>query len=145
MAVRAIRGWWLPIVLAIAMVLYQANRIEWVQRAMGDAFPVVTGLVITSAEPTIVDGANGVMLAGDANKLRNCTYQGLVWYLGGAYGVPITARFLDRPAVNGIGHLSWQAIVVGITPDRLFETYGEVIHSCLGVIVRTPFYVGQGA
>jgi len=132
----------LPIILAIAMVGIQVNRLEWAQRIAGGAFPVVTSLIVTSTIPTVIDGADGVMLSGNAEKLRNCTFQGLTWYIGGPYGVPIVARFLDRPAVYGVGHLEWSALVVGITQDRLFETYGEVIHSCWGVMVRTPFYVG---
>lgn len=143
MARKMITGWFLPLALSGALLLNYLFNAEWFQRQLGTVFPVVSSLEITSVEPTDVDGVEGVKITGDATKLHNCTYEGIDWYLGSPYGVPITAKFLDSPKQNQKGRIHWTNLLVGITPERLSETYGEVIHSCYGVVIRTPFYVTE--
>jgi len=141
---RLIYGWLLPLFLSVLMAGYWVVQTVPAQRFAGHIWPVVTPLRVDSVTPTIMDGLPSVVLSGTANKLQDCTYRAIEWSLGGPWGVPVHAKFMDRPQVNGVGGLRWEALIVGITADRLFETYGEVIHSCWGVTVRTPFYIGQG-
>lgn len=139
-----LRSWWFPSVLSLGMAIYWTGQLTWAQRFVGDVFPVVTPLRIESVTPAEVDGLPGVRIAGSAEKLRGCTYQGIEWRLSGPFGVPLAARFEDPPRVNPVGRLAWAGLLVGITQERLFETYGEAIHTCWGVTVRTMFFDGKG-
>ena len=141
---RLIYGWLLPLFLSVLMAAYWIGQTIPAQRFAGHMRPVVTLMHVESVKATVMDGLPSVVLSGTAEKLRDCTYRAIEWSLGGPYGVPVNAKFMDSPQVNGVGSLRWEALIVGITADRLFETYGEVIHSCWGVTVRTPFYIGQG-
>ena len=143
MAVRLIKGWWLPLLLSSGMALSWANQTEWCQRLIGKAFPVVTLLTVTHAEPMLVDGQEGVQLSGWAEKNFNAVYQGVYFNLASPFGVPLTARFLDKPKNNAAGILEWDMLVVGIPPDRISEAYGEVKHSFYGLMIRSPFYIGR--
>jgi len=143
MAVKVIKGWWLPLVLSAGMAASWANQTEWCQRLMGRMFPVVTLLTVTHAEPVLIDGEEGVKLSGWATKNYNAAYKGVYFNLVSPYGVPLTARFSDKPKNNAAGILHWDMLVVGIPPDRIYEAYGEVKHSFYGLMIRSPFYIGR--
>ena len=143
MVQRIIRGWIFPTVLSLIVTLGWIGQTVWAQRIVGNWFPVVTKMTVETVTPFSVDGVEGARLSGWATKLRDCTYQGIEFRLGSPYGVPIPARFLDRAADNKKGLLRWDGLLVGIEPNRINETYGEVIHECWGIRVRTAFFFAE--
>lgn len=140
MASRLLTGWFLPVALTTFIAAHSILNAEWFQRQLGVYFPVVTEITVTSVEDVMVDEQQGVKLAGDALKLMNCKYLGIEWKLVGPQGVTVTARFSDPPKVNPTGELHWDGLLVGISRERLVSTYGEVVHSCFGVHIRSRLY-----
>ena len=129
------------ILLVALTIAFEVARSPFAQRWIGDRFPVVGFLSIENMRVELVDGQVGARISGSANKLRDCTFQSMHWFLGGPWGVPITARFTDPPRKNQPGVLHWSGLLVGISPDRIEETYGEVTHRCGLFLVRSAFYV----
>lgn len=139
---KVVGGWLLPLVLAVALAGWTVATSDRASRTLGTVWPVVSLLEIIETVPEEVDGLASSLISGTARKLRNCGYRGISFYLGGPDGVPVDARFRDQPQVREVGVLHWSGLVVGIPPDRLWETYGEVQHNCNGVTVISPFFIG---
>jgi hypothetical protein len=142
MVLKSIKGWVLPAVLSVFMVLAWAAQMDTSQRLLGKIWPVVGVLNVESVAPEIFDNLSGVRISGSAEKRRDCVWLGVSWYLGGPNRVPIAAKFSDRPQNNAPGRLHWTGLLVGIEPGRLRETYGEVTHQCGALKVRSRFYAG---
>lgn len=134
---------WEKIAIACLFVTWAWWSIQSItfQRLLGDQYPVVGYFEIDGMTAEMVDGQSSVKLSGDAEKFRNCTWQSVHWFLSDRNGVPVPSRFLDPPKKNGTGWLHWDGLLVGISPDRITETYGEVTHRCGWFLVRSPFYV----
>lgn len=139
---RAVRGWALPLALTTSLCCWSFATSDRASRALGAVWPVVSVLEISNVTAEDVDGLPSSLISGKARKLRDCKYRGVTFYLGGPDGVPIEAKFLDKPQEREVGELFWSGLLVGVTPDRLWEVYGEVTHWCSSIEVISPFFIG---
>ena len=139
---KAMHGWPLPLALAVLLGGWTFATSERASRTLGGIWPVVSMLEIEDVEAVDVDGLAATRITGTAHKLRDCVFRGVSFYLHGPDDVPVDAKFIDKPAVNGVGKLEWDGLLVGIEPNRLWETYGEVEHNCSGIAVISPFFIG---
>ena len=113
---------------------------EAAPRVHGMIAPVVTPIEIHKIAST-ADG--GSVIEAEAEKLRDCSYRGVEWFLGppGA-NVPVVAAFTDPPQVRRPGFLYWEGLSVGIPPAQVTGlSRGYVLHECgYPWLVRSLFY-----
>lgn len=118
-----------------------ANNTPWVARQIGKVFPVVTPITVTSTAATSVGGADETVISGWAIKhYGRCKFQGVFFYAGKLGGVPVAAVFNDPPKVRSGGRQEWDGLMVAVPENGLWLLEGEVLHSCFGVNVRSPFF-----
>lgn len=115
----------------------------------GRYMPVVGQLQVTSVKTgyrTRIDGTRGApvtILKGEAIIYRaECDYDGLDWKLIGENGktVPVRAEFEDETQVREKGLQKWEALVIGVRPDKVLQTVGFAKHNCGPIPVRSPFF-----
>lgn len=144
-----------PLVAVIMLVwlVYFSTESETAARLHGYLNPVVTPLSVTKIRPTTIytsddtDPVPGSIISGSATIRRGeCNYEGVAWHLKGANkDTVIDARFADPPEERNEGVHTWDALIVGVTPSMLADTYGEAIHDCGWFPVISPFYTAQSS
>lgn len=131
-----------------AVLLGMMSQTETAAEWHGKINPVVTPLTVTSVTPTwryISDEApmmESSMIAGEAVILRECDHPTVTWELQGVtktYDLDVDMG--DAPQDRGLGVSRWSTIVVGISPDRLYQTRGYVTHECGMLPVKSPFFI----
>lgn len=98
------------------------------------------GEIATVIDPSLtitnyaVDDAGLTKLTGYATKVRECDYVNgsLEWYFGTPdRNVGVTSYFDDKPAINNPGVLEWEAIIVGLSEERIkSNSFATVKHDC---------------
>ena len=132
-------SWWLCLGSLVWLALFSQTQLSanW----YGQAAPVVTPLSVTKIEPAVVDGHPGSRIRGYANIIRQCDYTGLEWfYQGETRDVKVEAFFRDPVKVRADGQSRWEALIVGVAPDRLDKTYGYALHKCGMLPIKTRFF-----
>ena len=138
---RALVGW--PIFILSALWLVWFSQTDIAAELHGRIHPVVTPLTVTSVEPATIQGAPAVRIEGFATIEReSCDYISVGWYLNGSTRrVSVPAFFSDPAQVRESGRSEWSALMVGVTPEQLGDTRGNVRHECGRFPVLTPFFV----
>lgn len=129
-------------VLVIATLLSTGKMAE----ILGEYFPVMTPLEITSIEPTTTRDLPSSLISGTSEKLRDCNQQSMRWYIvEGHQEGSVFSLFLDRPQVHGKGPMVFKGIIVGLPPEDIKYSRAEVTHNCFGGNVRivTNFFSGS--
>lgn len=109
-------------------------------RVEGFLFPVATMAQIEEYERV---GETWTRIWGQSDRLRHCSFDHLVWYLG---NVGEDARadliFEEGTKVRGGGRFSFGPWIVQLTPSQLFErSYAIVYHRCHPFwLTETRFY-----
>lgn len=138
---------WIAVFASIAVMLI-VSRTEMAAELHGRINPVVTPITVTSITPTYryVSDDTPMMpssvIAGEAVILRECDNPHVTWELQGVtktYDLDVTLG--DSPKDRGLGPTKWEAIVVGIEPERLYQTEGYARHTCGMFPVKSPFYI----
>lgn len=131
-----------PAFFIAAGVLWMFSQSQTGAEMYGRFNPVVSPLQVTSVEPAIVAGAPGSRISGTATIRRDtCDYLEIEWYLHGqSRSVKTTAFFADPADVRAAGTARWEALLVGVPPERLQDTTGDVRHQCGIFPISTPFY-----
>lgn len=85
---------------------------------------------------------------GRAEKLRDCSFKRIDWYLGPRSGqrVRVSAHFTDPPQIRRVGELRWTGLVINLRPeDVVGNSHAYVYHQCPGLpwLTRTLFYEGR--
>lgn len=110
----------------------------------GRLWPVTDRISITGWEP-YPPVPNRYRYSGNANKFRDCDYEGIAWWLiedNHYVRVPRT-YFEDAPTRRPVGTLEWEALVTNLNPDQLlYSSYGVVYHNCPYIpwLTETEFY-----
>lgn len=109
---------------------------EWYGKYIGSKNPVVTRVQLLDVPtPRTCCGTEGSVFRGETEKLLNCEFVSMDWYLGTRSGahVAIQSYFLDQPKINGRGMIRFTGIVVRASPMAvLTATYADVRHRCPG-------------
>lgn len=123
--------------LALAVLIFP--------RAETRLYPVVTEVTVLSA----TDAGNGwTRLEVEADKLRDCDWRGIVWFMGqrGGRSAPVRAYFSDPPQIRHIGRLHWSGLMVELPRETVLRnSYGDVLHECRGPMLgqtRSRFFTG---
>ena len=125
----------------VAVVLTIGNRA--LKNIDGWVNPVVGLLEITDIRrhPTEPES---VMIAGNAEKFRNCDWLGIEWFVGKVDGrsASVPARFDDKPQVRATGVMHWSELVVSLPEDVVCNSsYAFVVHNCHPLwLTRSLFY-----
>jgi len=124
------------------VVLWIFSQSQTGAELYGRINPVVSPLQITSVEPAVVAGAPGSRIAGTAVIRRDsCDYLDIEWTLhGDQRSARATAFFADPAQIREQGRANWEALLVGIEPDKLQYSTGNVRHECGVFPVVSPFY-----
>ena len=125
-----------------ALLVYLVDAIA--PKLEGRFFPVASQVVLYDPVPH-VPPAYQYVWKGRAQKLRDCEFVALDWYLGkrGGGRVGIAAKFLDAPQVRRTGLIQFERIVIALEKDALISnSHADVIHKCpwRPWQTRTPFY-----
>lgn len=117
-----------------------------VPRAETRLYPVVTEVTVLSA----TDAGDGwTRLEVEADKLRDCDWRGIVWFMGqrGGRSTPVRAYFSDPPQIRHVRRLHWSGLMVELPRDVVLRhSYGDVLHECWGPMLgqtRSRFFTGQ--
>ena len=108
--------------------------------------PIITPLKIESI--TAVDG--GSKIVGSAERLRDCSFVELHWYIGrnGEQSAAAEIKFLDRPQVRSLGETHWNGIIVDLSPEEVISNSHAVVeYQCWGRSLPPtlqPWYNGDG-
>ena len=134
-------GWPACILSLLWLMLF--SQTDMAATVHGWLMPVTTPIQVTSVEPATINGIAGSRIKGFATIERaSCDYIYVTWELaGGDKSAAVTAFFADKAQIRGEGRSTWEALMVGVTPDRLIETRGTVRHECGRFPVSTPFFV----
>lgn len=137
---RAMVGW--PACILSLMWLMWFSQTDTAAEIHGKINPVVTPLTVTRIEPALINDTPATRIQGFARIERDsCDYLAVEWWLdGGQRSVSVPAFFADPAQVRSEGQARWDALMVGITPDQLGDTHGNVRHSCGRFPVLTPFF-----
>lgn len=137
---RYVFGWWMTLGALAWLALF--SHTEVAARLNGLVWPVVTPLVVSSAEPVKIDGIDGTRLRGAATiKRKGCDFRGVDWDLtDGDNNARVIAYFADEAELRGDGVQQWEALMIGVPPERIGETVGRVQHKCGAFPVETPFF-----
>jgi hypothetical protein len=133
---------WPAIALAILWLWVFSHGIN-AAKLQGRIFPVISKLTVESVTPTTIGGQSAVRISGTAIKFRECNYDGISWSIGSnnTQGV-VRAFFEDKAVGRQLGLQRWNALIVGITPERLELTSALVHHRCDGFPVHSKFFGG---
>lgn len=117
-----------------------------VPRAETRLYPVVTEVTVLSA----TDAGDGwTRIEVEADKLRDCDWRGIVWFMGqrGGRSAPVRAYFSDPPQIRHVSRLHWSGLMVELPRETvLHNSYGDVFHECWGPMLgqtRSRFFTGQ--
>ena len=136
---RSFFSWWLCLGSLLWLALFSQTDIF--ARWYGGINPVVTPLNVNEVEAIEVDGQPGSRLSGTAFIKRQCDYVGLNWsYQGDSRGVKVDAFFRDPVTIRSDGLSEWQALIVGIPPEKLPDTTGRALHRCGNIPISTLFF-----
>lgn len=117
-----------------------------VPRAETQLYPVVTEVTVLSATDA---GGGWTRLEVEADKLRDCDWRGVVWFMGhrGGRSTPVRAYLSDPPQIRHVGRLRWSGLMVELPRETVLRnSYGDVLHECLGPMLwqtRSRFFTGQ--
>lgn len=140
-AKRIVFSW--PMVILSLMWLSLFMQTDMAARWHGRLMPVTGPIQVTEVTPAMVQGVAGTRIRGVAKLNRaECDYINVEWQLNGdSKSVSVTAFFMDKPQVRKEGMQEWEALMVGIPPNKLKDTTGTVIHECGRFPVMTPFFI----
>lgn len=116
-----------------------------VPRAETRLYPVVTEVTVLSATDA---GGGWTRLEVEADKLRDCDWRGISWFMGrrGGRSAPVRAYFSDPPQIRHVGRLHWSGLMVELPRDVVLRhSYGDVLHECWGPMLgqtRSRFFTG---
>ena len=122
--------------VALTLVLGDA----WGGRIEGHFWPVVRPGVISAHSPV---GETRTRFWGHASRLRNCSFDHIVWFLGDPVDqARADLAFEEGTKVRGDGAFTFGPWVVQLTPDQLFHrSYAIVYHRCHPLwLTETRFY-----
>ena len=109
----------------------------------GNFFPVTIGTHISSVEKH-PEWDGWTIVEGRTNKIRNCDFTSISWYLGTERGARSKAqiRFLESTKDRPAEPFQWGPWAVQLTPSQLFENSSAVvIHDCHpGWFTKTLFW-----
>ena len=139
--IASVRNKW-PLLFVVALLLYPQ-----IPDLLTKYMPVVDPLTVTSFEPA--EGEIGTILAGYAEKHRNCSYQSIEWHLGkraGGLHVPITEEeFREKPRLNPRGLIEWTALYVPLSwVDISDNSFADVWHKCPVLAFDWPLWLVDG-
>lgn len=128
--------------LTIAALMAFAGVLTSAQggRVEGYLWPVTTTGVVTQHAAV---GETRTRFWGHASRLRNCTFDHIVWYLGDpAHRSRADLTFEEGTKVRGDGVFVFGPWVVQLTPDQLLRrSYAVVYHRCHPLwLTQTRFY-----
>ncbi|MFG5382204.1 MULTISPECIES: hypothetical protein [unclassified Yoonia] len=109
-------------------------------RIEGYFFPVATPGVIIRYEAV---GETSTRIWGDSARLRHCSFDHLVWYLGDeADNARADLVFEEGTKVRPGGRFSFGPWLVQLTPEQLLgRSYAVVYHRCHALwLTETRFY-----
>ena len=126
-------------IIAAAVVPFFLAKIEPSLR------PIITPLQVESVEPY----EGGSRIVGGAERLRDCSFVDLHWYLGreGEQSAAVSVSFLDKPQIREAGKTHWDGIVVNLSPSQIVNnSHAAVEYDCRpwGPTTMQPFYKGDG-
>lgn len=95
----------------------------------GWLFPVTTLGVITQTQPI---GETSTRIWGHAERLRQCSFEQLIWYLGDrTHHARADLVFEEGTKVRGDGFFDFGPWVVQLTSDQLKDrSFAVVYHRC---------------
>lgn len=134
--------------LRIMSLIVPLLALVWivVPRAETQLYPVVTEVTVLSA----TDAGDGwTRLEVEADKLRDCDWRGIAWFMGqrGGRSTPVRAYLSDPPQIRHIGRLHWSGLMVELPREAVLRnSYGDVLHECWGPMLwqtRSRFFTGQ--
>lgn len=125
-----------PVTVGSAAWLGLFAQTDMAAHLHGHIWPVVTPLTVDSVEPVTVRGRPGSRISGTVVIERaQCDYIDVSFRLvGSGRSVNVAAFFMENAQ-------QWEALMVGIPPNRLSDTRGEVRHECGVFPVLSPFYL----
>jgi len=131
-----------PSALIAVTWLWMFSQTDHGAQLYGEIAPVTSPLQVTSVETAIVNGVRGSRIRGEADiKRASCDYLNVEFDLHGDHkSVAVSAFFQDDAQVRGAGRHQWEALMVGIPPEQLRNSTGDVKHQCGLFPVMTPFY-----
>lgn len=124
----AFAGWVLPIVLSVCLVSIRLFG-DQIGEVEGGLMPVVSQI----EDVTITSADGGIVISGNATKMRDCDWRKTVFSLGDRSGGNIILTetpHKDKPTVNGPGVLHWDNISVPISRDRMGGVFADAYHQC---------------
>ena len=132
---------WTACILSLLWLMW-FSQTDIAAELHGRINPVVTPLTITSIEPSQINSTPATRIQGFATIEReSCDYLAVEWWLDGdRRSITVPAFFADPPQVRSAGRTRWDALMVGVTPEMLADTRGNVRHECGQFPVITPFY-----
>lgn len=136
---------WVAFTIALIWLALFVNS-EPAARLQGEIWPVVTPLQVDTVSPfAMLDGTPATRISGTAVKLRDCNFRTTRWYIEDADGrdTRVNAYFLDPPLIRQPGVLTWDALIVGVTPEMLSTSRAEVHHECQRLPVVSFYYRGD--
>lgn len=133
-------SWRAFFVALLALAVFSQS--DTAARLYGGVDPVVSVLQVERVDAVTVRGMPGSQIHGTAELLRpECDYISLEWTLEGANrSVRAPAFFADPAQVRQGGQTRWDALLVGVPPNKLASTKGDVRHECGVFPVTSPFY-----
>lgn len=97
-------------------------------------FPVTSDTKIETTEVIGLGGTQWTAITGSADKLRDCVFMDLHWYLAdplSGRSVRLDKRFLEGTKIRPEGGFTFGPWLVKTTPELLMSnTYAEAIHRC---------------
>lgn len=132
---------WTCIVLSLT-----AASLRWGGEIEGRIWPVMGPLEVSDPVPFPPPSYRYVW-AGQADKLRDCDFVSVTWYLGPRNGrrVVVRSEFADKPQVRGVGTLFWSNIRIALDPAEVRQnSHADVLHDCgWPWLTKTQFYDGS--
>jgi len=131
--IKSLHTYFLTIVVVFLLGTSMFQFLEGpIGRLEGEIYPVVNPSLTITAYEERLDGT--IRLSGFAPKVRDCGYvnDSLEWYFGTPdRHVGVTSYFEDQPSINRPGVLSWEAIIVGLSEERIkSNSFATVKHDC---------------
>lgn len=142
---RYIGPFYLAVILAALLFGSAVLRpgIDAIGSIEGWLFPVVSEVVLSDPRPAPPPAYRHAW-HGEAEKLRECSFVGMEWFLGSRNGLraSVVSGFTDPPEVRGQGGLVFSGILVSLDPAEIEASHADVIHQCpwRPWLTRTPFY-----
>ena len=114
--------------IALAAIAWIAVQpvVPW---ASGHFFPVTANNRITSIEDDAIPGWS--IISGSADKLRDCRFVSIEWYLGDVNGSRAQIRFLEPTKTRTVGQFNWGNWSVQLDRKQILEnSYAVTTHQC---------------